>query len=185
MFLHNIIQGGLLKRIPKAARLLAASLFERCLRGVVVCPSDLTGWHKLFEFASCFLQPPRGGKHRNLSAQILAQIAMFDQGVGIFPPRAVKRSKSKKKVIGSATRTVDEDAARRSSIKLEDGDVHGAVRILCSNEKYTPPDASSYAILQSKHPPSPLDRRKILGAVSSPLIVQLSNIHMAVRSFAP
>jgi len=71
------------------------------------------------------------------------------------------------------------------SLQLEDGDMHGAVRILCSNEEYTPPDASSYAILQSRHPPSPPDRRKITSTTSPLLFVQLSNIRFAVRSFAP
>jgi len=151
------------------------------LRGVVVGPNDFAGWHKLFNFASCFTQPSRGGKGRNISAHILAQIAMFDQSVDICPPRAFRRSKPKKKVIGAVTRTADEDAARRSSIKLEDGDVHGALRILCLNEEYTPPDASSYVIFQSKHPPSPRDRRKITITTSPPLFVQLSDIRLAVR----
>ena len=41
--------------------------------------------------------------------------------------------------------TLDESIAATASAKLEDGDVKGAVRVLCSDDRLTVPDNTSFA----------------------------------------
>jgi len=49
----------------------------------------------------------------------------------------------------------EEVAAKRASVKLNEGDVHAAVRALSEEDSFVPPSVE----LQSKHPPRPPDRR--------------------------
>jgi len=62
LFDFPVVQGVILRRIPKACRLLASSVFERCLRDVIDAPVDLNSWSRLLGFASCLCRPSGGGK---------------------------------------------------------------------------------------------------------------------------
>ena len=54
---------GILKWIPKGARLEAAALLQRLLTKVINEPSDVAGWRALLGFTnSCLRKPKRGGK---------------------------------------------------------------------------------------------------------------------------
>jgi len=72
-----------------------------------------------------------------------------------------------------------------SAIRLADGDIHGAIRSLCSEETYSLPDLAGLALLQAKHPIRPQDRRAIPFSVVPPLSVSNLEVLTAVRSFNP
>jgi len=65
---------------------------------------------------------------------------------------------------------VDGEAARMSSVKFSDGDVHGAIRILSSDNFYVPPDQTIFEQLIPKHPKSPSDRSHVPMAQGAPLL---------------
>ncbi len=68
------VRTRILKRIPHAARSLAASRLSSILSDIMVS-NDPVGWLSLFRFPSrCFKAPVRGGKRRNLTSWVKAQI---------------------------------------------------------------------------------------------------------------
>jgi hypothetical protein len=81
------------------------------------------------------VKPNRGGKSRNLTAHIVKQIRQYELGEetccapsSFHPLRYTKSIKSD-----------DESIALMASVKLEDGDVKGAVRLLCSDDRLAVP----------------------------------------------
>jgi len=54
-------------------------------------------------------------------------------------------------------RTEEEMAVKRASIKLQDGDIRGAVRCITSSDKLASLTDDTIAILKSKHPSTPLE----------------------------
>jgi len=84
-------------------------------------------------------------------------------------------------------------AARMASVKLSDGDVCGAIRILSTESTYVLPDQTAFEQLIPKHPKSPYDRRNVhismctlaRGARGAPLECTTFDIVSALRSFKP
>jgi len=160
---------SLLKRIPKGARPAAANLLLKLIRDVLQHPLLTSSWSKLLGFSSaCLAKPSRGGKSRNLTTQIVKQIFQYEHGVvespsklpGFRPTRCTKPAKA-----------YDETIARTASVKLEDGDVKGAVRLLCSNDRLAVPDESTFDELRRLHPAAPPDRRPVPTAITPSLQV--------------
>ncbi len=84
------------------------------------------------------------------------------------------------------TQTSDQSAAKRASLKLEEGDVKGAVRALLSEDKIILPSNDTLQVLAQKHPPCPPDRRRILPVQSiPPLRASESDISEALKHFPP
>jgi len=74
--------------------------------------------------------------------------------------------------------------ARRALAKLDEGDIKGAVRTLCSSEQLVEPSPETLRLLQAKHPPRPLDYDLHLPSVlPPPLIASQQDVEMAIRSF--
>jgi len=71
----------------------------------------------------------------------------------------------------------------RSFIKLVDGDVRVAVRLLCSAEQGVMPDQHSLRIMTSKHPIRPLDRRALPKSRAPPLSATVQEVMLANKSF--
>ena len=70
-----------------------------------------------------------------------------------------------------------------AAAKLEDGDVKGAVRILCCDEKLAAANSTTLDELCRLHPCMPLDRRPAPSSVVSPLQVGPMAIKKAIQSF--
>jgi len=143
----------ILKRIPKGARILASLVLENVLMRIVDSPEDLVAWNRLFAFSHCLVKPQRGrGVRRNLTSSVLARLKFFNEG-GVFGP-SVSVGLGR---LGGAVRErgggFDSEVARRASIKLGDGDIRGAIRLLCSQEGGVSPSAESAAQMRDKHPP--------------------------------
>ena len=54
-----------------------------------------------------------------------------------------------------------------ASVKLEDGDVKGAVRLLCSDDRLAVSDESTFDELRRLHPATPPDRRNCLATLKT------------------
>ena len=173
-----------LKRIPRGARLRAATVFEERVRGVINKPEDVPCWIKLLEFGACLVQPDRGGKRHNLTKQVLSQI---DRGTcPLSTPAPSNHLPRSRKVIPCGKEDKeDEDAAKRASIKLDCGDIRGAVRCLCSDETMAEHGPATLQLLMDKHPPAPLDRRNSPVSTDPPLSITSKDVLKAVKSFTP
>ena len=73
--------------------------------------------------------------------------------------------------------------ASRTAAKLEDGDVKGAVRALCSDESLAPTDSTTFASLLKLHPSAPSDRRVIPSPGTSSLQISPASVRLAINNF--
>jgi len=70
-----------------------------------------------------------------------------------------------------------------ASSKLEDGDVKGAVRLLCSDDMLVTSDTFTFNQLSHLHPRNPADRRPTPTSDAIPLRVLPEAVKAAIRSF--
>jgi hypothetical protein len=77
----------------------------------------------------------------------------------------------------------DGSIALMAFVKLEDGDVKGAVRLLCSDDRLAVPQESTFAELCRLHPVAHFDRRLVPFTDISPMQVSPSAVRAAVQSF--
>jgi Reverse transcriptase (RNA-dependent DNA polymerase) len=176
---HMEYGGPILKRIPKGARSAVAEVLERLIRDTLHDPSSTEPWLKLLGFSSCLARPKRGGKSRNLTTQVIKLVRSYDSGDGVVTKEGLSE---KRRVL--KTQTFNQAAASRASVKLEEGDVKGAVRLLCSNDSLAKPDEATYRALIPLHPAAPADRRitPVTNTVT-PLQTTPGAIIEAVRTF--
>ena len=123
------------------------------------------------------MKPKRGGKSRNLTTSIVKQIRQYELGTDPDPPSHPPAPSTK------SSKTCDQVVAAMASAKLEDGDVKGAVRLLCSDDKLAVPDHSTLAALSRLHPAAPADRRPTPSTVVPPLQVLPDMVRKAIQSF--
>ena len=77
----------------------------------------------------------------------------------------------------------DESAARRASVKLEDGDIKGAMRLLSSSETLAPPTKETFDSLAILHPPRPGDRRPAPLPLGTAIQVSPPDVRSAIFKF--
>jgi hypothetical protein len=187
-FSYNLPPRVSIKRIPAGARQRASALFELRLREVIAFPEERHSWRDLLQFGGCLAQPVRGGARRNFTSLILGQIDRVENGLAPHPISARGGEAGQARRSGHRARQlddIDKAAAHRASVKLEAGDVRGAVRHLCSDESLAPPDATTLRLLRDKHPPRPLDRRPAPALSAVPMAVTGDDIRKAIRGFTP
>ncbi len=177
---HPAHNPQILKRIPKGARPAVSNLLQKLIQNVLQHPTSAASWSTLFGFsAACLAKPGRGGRSRNLTTSIVKQVRQYETGsceaVMSSRPRTAQRTKHLK--------SDDEVIAAIASAKLEDGDVKGAVRLLCSEDKLAAPDSSTFTELQRLHPPAPGDRRSAPSTDIPPLQVSPAAVRASVQSF--
>jgi len=171
----------LLKRIPRACRLGASFAFGECLRQVI-SGGRVQDWKRLLQFPSCFQKPFTTGRRHRLTTQVSAQIDLFEQGSdshSINPLRPHLGNRPIKWL------NLDAEAARWASVKLSDGDVHGTIRMLASDDSYVVPNIQALDLLRSKHPAAPPDRRPVPLVTASTLQCCLEQALSALHSFRP
>ena len=143
-------------------RAAAAILLTKLINAILQQPSSSSAWTRLLNFSgACLARPIRGGKSRNLTTLIVKQLRQFELGAEtnldrpyIHPSRRAKSAKNK-----------DEIIAALASAKLEDGDVKGAVRLLCSDEKLAVPNETTFSELGRLHQRAPDDQRSAPSAL--------------------
>ena len=77
----------------------------------------------------------------------------------------------------------EEILARRASSKLSEGNVKGAVRLLCSSGGVADITVANFDLLQKLHPPAPDDRRSPPSTLPDSFTAEAHMIMTAVRSF--
>ena len=167
----------ILRRIPRLSRDVCARKLASIISEVVSTNSE-SSWSRLMLFPRrCLRAPKRGGRHRNLSSLVNQQVADEQD-----PPTAIADSKKTKKSTSDVS-----DLARRVSIKLEEGDIKGAVRLASSEDSIAGESNSTIAALVSRHPPShpetvpvpPPDDKDLADA----LVVSEQFIRQVIRCF--
>jgi hypothetical protein len=136
---------------------------------VLLHPSSSSHWSKLLGFSSnCLAKPSRGGKSRNLTTQIVKQIRQYELGTETESQCCPQMPRT------TQAKTQDETIALMAAAKLEDGDVKGAVRLLCSDDRLAIPDDVTFQKLADLHPSAPVDRRPAPITNTAPLQVSTS-----------
>ena len=140
-------------------------------------PGDFSAWLAVICWSKIILgTPQRGGKRHNLSAVIRKRVSSFD----------VTDSRGSEKMFVFSERKPFSDSSLADAIiaKLEDGNVRGAVRLLCSDDRPAPFSQESFIKLQAKHPSAPSDRIPVPNPHATlALSVDESDVLKAVRSF--
>jgi len=146
-----------LKYIPKASRVLAATKLTTVLDHVVTDPTNMKVWEQLLLFTySCFGANKRAGKqHKQHKTSLATKVNkalsdyLFSGPRAEAAPAQTRTRKQKKKITPSELQNL----AARVSSKIEEGDVRGAVRIASSDDKLAPYDDETVAALKLLHPP--------------------------------
>ena len=141
--------------------------------------NDHASWDRLLRFSSrCFRVPARGGHRRSLATAINRQLS--DE---VDYPTTPSRSSLKK--FYRPPQDPFKSLASRVSLKLEEGDFKGAVRLACSEDTIADMSEATFSALQQKHPsphpdssipPLPQD-------FAHTVSVSLEEVANAIRSF--
>ena len=168
----------ILRRIPRASRDLCARKLSTILDDVVASNS-VSAWSRLMFFPRrCLRAPERGGCHRNLTHLVNKQIT--EERDPLAPSSLFHKNRR---------RDASSDLislARRVSIKLEEGNINGAVRLATSEESIAEDDDSTISALRAKHPPAHSDTPFPPPAASDlnvALVVSAQDIIKALKSF--
>ena len=127
-------------------------------------------------------KPKRGGTKRNLTNKIKNRIANYENDVA-DEDEPLDIHQKPRKVNG------EEQLAKATTAKLEDGDFKAALRLICSEDIPAIPSVETKDKLQQKQPPKPQDRRDPprpnQGAAPTPLTVTSATVLQEIRSFPP
>ena len=166
----------ILKRLPRASREPANLKLASILEGVVNTNS-LNSWERLFHFsARCLRVPPRGGRRWSLASFINKQLREEKDPPDTKAPRRKTRQDSRDKL---------ESLGHQVSMKLEEGDFKGAVRLACSEDSTAERSEATYLALKEKHP-SPHPHSVIPPFQNNtPLFISVSegDVAHAIKSF--
>ena len=176
---HPVQCASVLKRIPKNARVHVGNLLLKLINDVLQHPSSSVSWSRLLGFPSaCLIKPSRGGKSRNLTNEIIKLVQKYESGIDQGPALLTQRFAQHR-----STKNPEQQIAAMAAAKLEDGDVKGAVRLLCSDAKLAIANNTTLEELRSLHPYAPFDRRSAPLCDSVPLQVFPVAIKKAIQSF--
>ena len=115
-----------------------------------------------------------------MTTQIVKQIFQCDQAVVEPPSDSIGYNHPR--VTNPPKKTHDEAIARLASVKLEDGDVKGAVRLLCSNDRLASPDDLTFDDPRRLHP---IPLLSVVGRYLQPLPRRSkSHLLQSVRQFS-
>ena len=143
------VTNGLIKHIPKSARVSCVGNLSGLLRNVTNNPTLVNNWILIFKWAEQVLAAPkRTGKKHNLVSSIKKRLASFP--VNIIEKSVDFRRKP-------AARSPAQQLSKSVSSKLEDGNLKAAIRLLISEDTISSPNENGFHLLQEKHPPATLD----------------------------
>jgi len=169
---------GIIKHIPKSARIACASHLASLLRQVVSHPDTAVNWQALFNWTGFVLSAPRrAGKRHNVASTIKKRVADFTASESpAYADRPMSQTANSKRDSSHLARAV--------AAKLEDGNLKAAVRLLVSDEAPVMPSAESLAKLKEKHPPGTLDSTSLPAPLlDSSLTVSEIEVQKAIASF--
>lgn len=137
--------------VPKSVRVLVAEGLTEVLQ-MVAARNDNESWLSLMAFAPVVLRlAARKGSGVSPAAAIRANLRAFRESKGFCNLPKPTAPNFKIKLL---SKTAEADTARRASIKLSEGDITGAARLLCSADNFAS-GTDILAALQERHPPAP------------------------------
>ena len=83
----------------------------------------------------------------------------------------------------TSIKTGEQITVGMTSAKLEDSDVKGAVRLLCSDDRLAVPNDAPFTKLSRLHPTAPADRRPAPLTITPPLQVLPDALRTVIQSF--
>src|SRR5277367_5398640 len=131
-----------------------------------------------------FDSSPDQGKRQNLTNLIKSRTATFPDPPSIDSNQTVS---AKVKSTLRPSKGPEAKLAALISAKVEEGNLKGAIRLLCSEEKMTDSTPETVIKLLEKHPPAPVDRRLLPcpSLPQHPLQVTEADVTKAIKSFPP
>ena len=161
-----------------------AEQLAQTIDAILKSPEVHEKWAALFAFPECCLaQPSEGGKRcRNLTTAVVRQTQRFkEEGVAVLEQgTATERGQRKR-----APLSPDAVAAKRAAAKLDEGNVKGAICLLCSTDTIAEASTATLQQLLPKHPPAPADKRAPASIPWEPLLASVDHLSAAIRSFPP
>src|ERR1043165_4598565 len=100
-----------------------------------------------------------GGQGRNLTTTVRQQVRSYGVTGRLGSESDVSTTAARPPGKTPKGQTFDQAIASRAASKLEEGEVKGAVRLLCSNNKLAAPNNASYNSLLTLHPKAAPDTR--------------------------
>ena len=175
----------ILKRIPRLSRVTAsrklASVVEQ-----VVARNDIPSWTRLLSFSKkCLCTPRRGGKRWSLATLVNKQVSEESPNIELHA-QGVTANPSGRRPAFSTNNNVDHmHQATRISMKLEEGDYRGAVRLACSEDVFAEYNSHTLDVLRAKHLPAPPDSSMDAPTCDVPLSISVETeaIVRAIASF--
>ena len=153
VFCHPQIDFSILKHIPKSARASCCNKLATLLNDVSRPGCDLKAWSSLLNFGSTILRKPeRGGKRNNITS-IIKKRTTEDTSLSALPlinHDGLHHHRRKPNTSASIASSV--------TVKVEDGNIKAALRLLCSEDKPATDSEDTYSKLQEKHPLAPSNR---------------------------
>jgi len=161
------------KRIPKAARLAAASTFSKLIDNCIKL-NDIESWESILSFTYKYLRLPIEQNQDKSITSIILKNFKDD-----LPPTEVIRNRSRRK-------TNPGTHIKRIIGKVSDGDLSAAVRILSSDDSVAEYSESTKSLLQAKHPSGPNeDLTCSISSDTTVLSVTKAQISSAIKSMNP
>ncbi|XP_055334990.1 uncharacterized protein LOC129586034 [Paramacrobiotus metropolitanus] len=169
----------IMRRIPHGARPTARASLQRTLLRVA-SQNDSSSWLKLLAFAPNALRLPAKTKSEravSLATAVKKNLDLFDRDIEIpaSPPPPPLNPKKK--------RNSQDDLVRQVGLKIDDGSVSGAMRVISSTDSVAAVNADVLDELRTKHPKctppimAPLDP----GSAAPP--ISAADVFAAIHSF--
>ena len=173
-FDHPRISSPIIKHIPKSVRHLCCTYLIDLLTKLYKSPDELNLWTALLQFPSTYLaKPSQAGKRHTLTSIIRTRfsgIKSFENNPADIAPQRKQHKHS--------------SLANQISSKMEDGDVSGAIRLLCSDDKPVYDSSDVYDKLIDRHPQIDYTRRPFKDpGQTTALQVADRNVAKTIRSF--
>ena len=178
-------RSSLVRHIPKGSRHLFAKVLTNTIE-TALNRNDTESWIRLLIMPTlCLRSPPHNGKKHttSLCSFIKKQISFFETTNDLS---VLLQSIAPTKPTPLVRKQLQSDARLRKSVsdKLSEGDVHGAVRLLASEDSLAPYSSQVLSDLLLKHPSRPSDRRPLPSAADSPaIIVTEAEVSKTIKSF--
>ena len=151
--------------------------FGTIIDEVVKCNS-VAAWKRLLHFpARCLRVPVRDRGGVSLASRIKSQIQ--DEADPV-PIKVKHKTRSRH---GQSDEDILQSLGRRVASKLEEGDIKGAVRLTCSEDRLAPFNSATFEALQNKHPVPHCDTVIPPPPSPCPLQIDLMSVAHAIRSF--
>lgn len=179
----------ILERIPKSARQLFSIEFNTLLSNCIEENSVLS-WFRILLFPYATLRvPDKSNNEQSLTSLVKQNLSKWqdikNQSIAFlfenYKPKKLQKSNTLKKNTNN-----DLHLSKKVDHKLSVGDIHGAVRLLCSEDTLASDDDITFQNLKEKHPLPLLEENNFVNPPpKNPVLVSDNETKLAIFSFKP